>query len=199
MRRVLWIVVAVLLGISTTDVSAQDRGGGGGGFWERMSGPGPWFFLTGYLSPCIVGEKEKRLFCRTGEAEVWFNLGASYARAGEEASPELVSPGLQQVSFEPSVDIRLHNLTVRDRNSPIYFGIGMGVHHFWGEDVSLNRGSVEARLGILFPVGERSFGIRYSHRVFLGGFDAEDFGDPLGTFATEGNEGLHTIYFHVTF
>jgi hypothetical protein len=193
------LVAAVVLSVPATYLSALDRGGGGGGFWERMSGPGPWFFLTGYVSPCLVGEKRERLFCRTGEADVWLNVGASYARTGEEASAELVSPSLQQISIEPSVDIRLHNFRLFEKNSPIYFGIGMGFHHFWGEDVSLDRGSVEARVGILFPVGERSVGVRYAHRVFLGGFDARDFGDPIGTFATEGNDGLHTIYFHVTF
>jgi hypothetical protein len=200
MRKVgvLFMSSAIALGLSMRQAAAQDRGDGGGGFWERMSGPGPWYFVGGSINPCLVGVKANEgAFCRTGDADVWLSVAGAVGTAGEQSEPgELVSPRLWQVRVEPSLNIRV--LGVGEKKAPLYFGIGMGWHHFWGEDVSFNRGSVEARVGFIYPLQKVGLGVRYSRKVFFDGFTAADFGDPVGTFTTDGNDAVHSLFVHVT-
>jgi hypothetical protein len=199
MRKVgvLFLSLAALV-LSMRPAGAQDRGDGGGGFWERMSGPGPWFFVGGSLNPCLLGERATKMFCRTGDGLVWLNLHGAVGTAGERTEEdELASPRLYQWRVEPSLNIRL--LSVSKKRVPIYFGIGVGFHHIWGEEVSLNRGSVDARVGFIYPFERYGFGVRYSRKVFFNGFTAADFGDPDGSFDTDGNDAVHSLFVHLTF
>ena len=193
----LFLAVGLVLGASVTDSAAQS---GGAGFWEKMSGPGKWFYTSYALSVCLEGPRipASKLFCTPDDGLLWLNLGVSYARAGAvNQGEELQSPGLQQIAFEPSVDL---NAVTLFNYAPVYFGIGGGVHRFWGENVGLTRGSMEARLGIIFwRPGSLDFGFRYARKVFFKVFTAEDFGDLTGTYTTNGTDAIHTFFWYVAF
>ncbi|HEX9723969.1 MAG TPA: hypothetical protein VGC53_06765 [Vicinamibacteria bacterium] len=195
----LFLAVGLSLGVSVTDSTAQDRTGGGGGFWEKMSGPGPWQYASGFVSVCLGGEKDpgSKLFCEPERGHLWLNLGGTYAWAGPEEGEELQSPSLKQWSFEPSVDMKAFTLF---NYAPVLFGIGGGLHHFWGEDVGLTRGSMEARFGVIFlRVRSVHVGLRFARKIFFEGFTAADFGDPTGTFTTNGTDVVNTGYLYFSF
>ena len=195
----LFLAVGLVFGASVTDAAAQGRGGAGGGFWEKMSGPGRWRYGSAYVSPCLKGKRipGSECFCEPEGGDLWLNLGGSFAWTEAEDREDLESPPLQQISFEPSLDLRATTLF---GYAPLYFGIGGGVHHFWGQDVSLTRGSIEARFGIIFwRPGSLNFGFRFARKVFFEGFTAGDFGDPTGTFTTNGTDVVSTYYWYVAF
>jgi hypothetical protein len=186
----LLFAVGLVFGLVTN--SAAD-GGGGGGFWEKMSGPGKWAYGYAYYSICLKGDscEEGKVPTFTG-ARLWLNLGGSFATTGDEnRAGELVSPDLRAISFEPSVDFRVVNW---HENAPILVGVGAGVHRFWGEDVGFTRASVALRVSaILFRHEGAYVGVRYTFGAFLEGFSAADFGDPLGTYSTNGADRAQTF------
>ena len=186
----LCLAVGLVFGLATS--SAAD-GGGGGGFWEKMSGPGKWAYWYGYYSICLKGDNCK-IPTLTG-TRLWLNLGGSFASTGDVDRDDLQSPDLKQISIEPSVDLRVVNLF---NYAPLHLGLGAGVHWFWGEDVGLTRASLEPRVVVIYWRPERlglDFGVRYAVKFFFKGFTAEDFGDPTGTFTTNGTDAVHTIFF----
>lgn len=188
----LLFAVGLVFGAFVTDSAAQ--GGGGGGFWERMSGPGKWAYGYAYYSVCLKDDKrdEEKRDCTLSGARLWLNLGGSFATTGDENRPgELVSPDLRALSFEPSVDFRVVNWR---KNAPLLVGVGAGVHRFSGEDVGFTRASLALRVsGILFRHEGAYVGVRYTLGAFLKGFSAADFGDPLGTYSTNGADKAQTF------
>ena len=199
----LWLAVGLVFGAFVTDAVAQV--GGGGGFWEKMSGPGAWKYFFGSLRTCLDREEkrdeadEDSEVCTLTKNRVWLNLGGSYAWTGEEDREDLQSPDLKQISIEPSVDLRVVNLF---NYAPLHLGLGAGVHWFWGEDVGLTRASLEPRVVVIYWRPERlglDFGVRYAVKFFFKGFTAEDFGDPTGTFTTNGTDAIHTFFWYVAF
>jgi hypothetical protein len=195
----LLLVVGLVFGMPA--VSSAD-GGGGGGFWEKMSGPGKWAYFQVYVRTCLdkprpdeprPDEDRELPDCILTNNRVWFNLGGSYAFAGAEDRVDLQSPALQQIALEPGLDFRVHNLS---EAVPLLLGVGVGVHYFWGEDVSLTRYSIEPRVSIIFPnepFSSWNLGLRYAVKVFPQGFTAEDFGDPTGTFTSNGTDVVNTL------
>jgi hypothetical protein len=183
------IAIALALGLSTlVATSFAADGGGGGGFWERMSGPGKWAFGYAYYSFCLTpGKRTHDGHCRVSERTAWLNLGGSFASTGSEnREGELVSPALRALSFEPSVD---WNPRLWERGPSLLVGAGVGFHRFWGEDVGFTRFSADARLTVFLFRHEGAWvGLRWTGRYFPQGFDAEDFGDPTGTFTTSGGD-----------
>ena len=198
MQRKLFLTIPVLtliLFASTTAYGAE--GGGGGNWWEGMSGPGPWKGVFGFYSFCFepqdFGEHDHE--CSIDERKMWLNLGGSYMWADEEEGDEteVQSPSLRAYSFEPSVDFRIHKLL---GYAPIFLGMGAGIHYFNGEDVGLWRASIEPRVSIVFPriIREELYiQIRYTAKYFYTGFSSADFGDPTGTFDTDGGETIQTL------
>lgn len=198
----LLLVVALSFGALQRDSSAQEGGGGGG--WEKMSGPGWWAYGFAYYRICLKGEKKievgTKRFCELSSADLWLNLGGSYAVTGDENQPAvLVSPDMRALSFEPSVDYRLPFKSELLQRYPILVGGGVGVHQFWGEDVGFTRASLEWRVSFTFLRREgASVGFRYGYRYFLGGFSAADFGDPTGSYDTGSIDAVETISLYVT-
>lgn len=194
----LWLAVGLVFGAVVTDVAAQ--GGGGGGFWEKMSGPGKWAYGYGYYSICLKCDNgvESKARTLTG-TPLWLNLGGSFASTGDENRPgELVSPDLRALSFEPSVDLRVWKC--HEGAPALLLGVGAGVHRFWGEDVGFWRGSVEARVtGVLVQRKGAYLGVRGIAKLFPEGFTAADFGDPTGTYSTNGADWVYSfsLFFHV--
>jgi len=196
-RFSLWLAVGLVFGACIPDAAAQ--GGGGGGFWEKMSGPGKWAYGYGYYSVCIrCGGSSVRTL--TGR-RTWLNLGGSFASTGDENRPgELVSPDLRALSFEPSMDFRVLPLRREDTAQALLVGVGAGVHRFWGEDVGFWRGSAEFRLtGVLYRRHNAYLGIRATAKVFPTGFTAADFGDPTGSYTTDGADWVYSFagFFHI--
>lgn len=192
----LCLAVGLVLGVAAS--SAAD-GGGGGGFWERMSGPGKWAYGYGYFSLCLKGEKitvGDKQRCRYTGGRVWLNLGGSFATTGDENRQDLKSPDLRAISFEPSLDFRVLPRG-GDGASPraLFVGVGAGAHRFWGEDVGFTRASVSLRLSaIVYRHKEGTYlGVRYTFGAFLDGFTAADFGDPSGTYTTNGADRAQTL------
>lgn len=196
----LFLAVGLSFVVSVTESAAQGRGGTGGGFWEKMSGPGRWKYASASLSLCLLRDEDtgSKLFCGPEAGRLWLNLGGTYAWAGPEEGEELQSPSLKQGSFEPSLDMKAITLF---NYAPVFFGIGGGIHNFRGEGVGLTRGSIEARFGIIFlHLGESKYlGFRFARRVFFEGFTAADFGDPTGTFTTNGTDVVNTYYWYLSF
>lgn len=185
----------LLLGSSGTS-SAWDWGGG---FWEKMSGPGYWGYWFGHYNHCLVGSQRLngKQFCTPTSGKVWLNLGGSFAHTGTENSAEIQSPPVRALSFEPSVDFKIGELF---GYAPVLLGGGVGVHRFWGDDVGLTRASVEPRFTLIFwHSGTRHFGFRFAPRIFLQGFTAADFGDPSGSFDSGRADVVRTYAFFYGF
>ena len=186
-KRILGI--AFLLVLSATGASAQ-RGGGGGGFWEKMSGPGKWFWVSGFLGYC--GEFDE---CSLAESKLWLNFAGSYATTGAEDEGDVKNPRVHVIAFEPSLDYTLFKV----RGYPVRVGGGFSVYRFFGDDVGFTRVSVEPRVGFAFlRRASVYFELRYALKVFVQGFDAEDFGDPTGTFSTD-TDYVHTAAVSIVF
>jgi hypothetical protein len=195
------LAAGLLFGMVTT---AAADGGGGGGFWEKMSGPGKWAYGYGYFSLCLNGPKvtveNNKERCRYTSGLVWLNLGGSFATTGDESRRDLMSPDLKAYSFEPSVDFRVwpwptQDVADRGPARALFVGVGAGVHHFRGEDVAFTRPSVSLRLSaIVYRHKEGTYlGVRYTLGAFLEGFTAEDFGDPVGSYSTNGADRAQTL------
>ncbi len=178
------LAVVCLLLLSVAGASAA-RGGGGGGFWEKMSGPGEWFWVSGFLGYC--GKLDT---CSLGRSKVWLNFAASYATTGAEDEGDVKNPRVHAIAFEPSVDYTLFTV----RGYPVRVGGGVGVYRFFGDDVGFTRLSLEPRASVAFlRRAGLYFELRYALKVFVQGFDASDFGDPTGTFTTDGADSVHTL------
>jgi len=206
----LWLVAGLMFGALVGSSAAQD-GGGGGGFWEKMSGPGDWIYFYAYYKTCLdrknttetqPGESVEK--CIVTKNRVWLNLAGAYASTGAEDREDLHSPDLKQVSAEPSIDFRAFNVS---NCVPLLFGVGVGAHRFSGDDVGFWRASIEPRFTLIFPdaikfsQAGRSFdvGFRYAVKFFLEGFTAQDFGDPDGTYTTNGTDDVHTFSLFFSF
>ncbi|GMR23776.1 MAG: hypothetical protein BMS9Abin37_2240 [Acidobacteriota bacterium] len=196
-RKLLLTVPALtLILFASTTAYANGGGGGGGGWWESMSGPGRWKVASGFFTFCFepFGKHVNDKKCKLDGAErkMWVNLGGSFAWTGEEEDDQATvkNPGLRAYSFEPSVDFDV--LSIHDY-APIQLGVGGGVHYFNGEDVGFWRASIEPRISIGFwriKGGYLTF--RYTLKYFFKGFTAADFGDPNGTFDTNGGDWVQS-------
>lgn len=218
----LGLVGFLVFGALAGSSAAQD-GGGGGGFWEKMSGPGDWPYIHGFLSFCLDGlsvrgleedglavdgvavqearpdtPASSRLGCTRRRARLWLNLAGSLAWTGAEERPDLQSASLRALAFEPSVDVRVANL-FKDY-APAFAGVGVGITRFTGEGVGFTRTSLDLRGTVLFWHTESEsvhLGFRYVTKVFLDGFEASDFG--TGTYTTNGTDWVHTFSLFAVF
>jgi hypothetical protein len=59
---------------------------------------------------------------------------------------------------------------------------------------------MEARFGVIFlRVRSVHVGLRFARKIFFEGFTAADFGDPTGTFTTNGTDVVNTGYLYFSF
>ena len=196
-KLLLTIPALTLILFASTTAYANGGGGGGAGWWERMSGPGGWKVVSGFYTLCFepLGKhvpKGEKCALDGSERKMWLNLGGSFSWTGEEEDDQATvqNPSIRAYSFEPPVDFDVYSIL---DYAPIQLGVGGGIHYFDGEGVGVWRASIEPRINIGFlRIKGGYLTIRYTAKYFFKGFTAADFGDPSGTFNTNGGDWVHS-------